>query len=239
MECVASGLGPTEAQQLLVSLGFLLVPGPPLCRGQAYLLVALRRAPTLSHFDPQQIALWTATDEGTKKLVLEWPLPIWSGRYSWGTIEITDRLGAINSFVSFGGDVSMARDRDLHDVLLRSTAPILSAAAHSDLADPIGTSVAAFFGVLRASAGDDKHVAEIVRAASPDMLYATYLARSLHEARNANDLVGPRLLSLLRQERGRLQREATTDQRDGENLAALIAALPTIAPKEVHHGRAC
>ena len=233
-------LDASHAEQLLASLGFLLVPGPPFDRGPAYLLVALRQSPTLSHYDPERIALWTPAKSGAAKVVLDWPLECSSSRYSWGTIDIIDRLGVPNRFASFGGVVSIARDRDLHALLLRSEAPILAAGGHSDRADPVGTSVAAFFGVLRASAGNDTRVNDLVRAASPDMLYATYLARTLaaHEGRNANDLTGTRLLSLLRQERGRLQLEATTDQRDGENLAALIAAIPSVAPKEMDHGRA-
>ena len=42
------------AHVLLANLGFLLVPGPPLDHGAAYLLVAVRAKPTLAHFDPER-----------------------------------------------------------------------------------------------------------------------------------------------------------------------------------------
>src|SRR3954453_18929160 len=73
-------LDSTSATELLASLGFLLVPGPPTDRGPAYLLVGVRRQPTLRHFDPQRIELWA---EGPAHVTLEWPVDQLTCRYSW------------------------------------------------------------------------------------------------------------------------------------------------------------
>lgn len=236
----ASSVSASDAGQLLTSVGFLLVPGPPFDRGPAYLMVALRTSPTLSHFDPERIELWTPERRNASQVVLEWPLRTSSARYSWGTIAVIDRLGAVNRFASFGGLLSTVRDRDIDAALFRSDAPILAAGGHSGPADPLGTSAAAFFGILRASAGNDQGLGEMIHAASPNTLYAAFLARSLavHEARHGQDTMRSRLLSLLRQERCRLGRDAIDDQRRGESLAALISASPAPPTKEAENGRA-
>jgi hypothetical protein len=212
-----------DAEELLVSLGFLLVPGPPADRGPAYLLVAVRPRPTLSHFDPERIVLWQRESSGACRTTLEWPLVCPSPEYAWGTIDIIDRLGAMNRFASFGGSVSVSRDHDVSAVLFRSDAPILSAGGHSGPADPLGIDATAFFAILRAAAGADSHIGALINGCSSVALYSAFVERMLGVvAARLNGPGGARLSSLLHQERGRLQRDATTDQREGENLATLI-----------------
>ena len=64
---MTTALDPQIGAQLLAQLGFLLVPGPPSEHGPAYLLVALRRQPTLRHFDPQRVDYWVSDDgRGTR-----------------------------------------------------------------------------------------------------------------------------------------------------------------------------
>ena len=226
-------LDSADAEELLVSLGFLLVPGPPLDRGPAYLLVALRPTPTLSHFDPERILMWANTTKGSSQMVLEWPLQPPDPQYAWGTIDIVDRLGEINRFASFGGAVSVARDRDVHAVLFRSDAPILSAGGHSGPADPLGADVAAFFGVLRAAAGSDRRLGDLVRSSSPIALYAAFLARSLavRRAARAGNPPNSRYEALLHKELCRLEREAGAELLSGEQLAAVTTPLLDVAPR--------
>ena len=226
-------LDSADAEELLVSLGFLLVPGPPLDRGPAYLLVAVRPTPTLSHFDPERIAMWVNSPKGASQIVLEWPLQPPDPQYVWGTIDIIDRLGEINKFASFGGVVSVARDRDLHAVLFRSNAPILSAGGHSGPADPLGADVAAFFGVLRAAAGSDRHLGDVIWGSSPVVLYAAFLARSLavHRAARVGNPANSRYEALLRKELCRLEREAGPELLSGEQLATVTTPLLEVAPR--------
>src|SRR6476620_3392276 len=102
-------LGGTDAQELLQSIGFLLVPGPPFDRGPAYLLVAVRTRPTLEHFDPERLVLWTSGTMAPEQIVLEWPLAQAAPSYEWGRIDVIDRFGAMNRFASFGGALNVAR----------------------------------------------------------------------------------------------------------------------------------
>jgi hypothetical protein len=232
-------LDSADAEQLLDSVGFLLVPGAPLDRSPAYLLVAVRPQPTLSHFDPERVVLWASGTKGPAQTVLEWPLVPPEPHYAWGTIEVIDRLGAVNRFASFGGDVSVAKDGDLGAVLFRSDAPIFAAGGHSGAADPLGADAAAFFGVLRATAGNEPRVGDLIHGCSPIALYAAFLERRIAvcEGAQIEGLGTPRLASLLRQERCRLQRENVADQLQGERLAALIRQIASKATEEVHDGR--
>ena len=229
----AQYLDAADAQELLESVGFLLVPGPPLDRGPAYLLVAVRPQPTLSHFDPERVVLWDTGAKQSVQTVLEWPLTTPDPRYTWGGIDIIDRIGAINRFASFGGIVSIAKDRDVGAVLFRSDAPILSVGGHSGPADPLGVDVTAFFGILRAAAGNEPRTRAMVEDCSPIALYAAFLARriGISEAAQIDGRGVSRLTSLMRQERCRLQREAPAEQQKGERLAALIKPIHSDATR--------
>ena len=157
MHIKVGGLEVADAKHLLASLGFLLVPGPPQARGPAYLLIALRHTqPTLSHFDPERIALWTSTAPGRPRSISngrsDSTQAAIHGEPSKSSIGWAQRTGLLRS---------AARSQSLVVVTCTPSccaadAPILSAGGHSDPADPVGTSVGAFFGVLRASAGDDQ-----------------------------------------------------------------------------------
>ena len=57
---------------------------------------------------------------------LSWPIKTGTSGYSLGTIRIVDRVGASNSFVSFGGELSLSRDADVGAALFRSPVPILA-----------------------------------------------------------------------------------------------------------------
>jgi hypothetical protein len=217
------GLTADDTQELLTDVGFLLVPGAPFDRGPAYLMVALRHAPTFEHFDPERIELWTPGDPHAGPAVLEWPLRSPLSSYSWGLIQLVDRLGKTNKFASFGGSVSFVRDRDINAAVFRSDAPILGAGGHSAPPDPLGPSLTTFFGILRAAAGNDRNLEGLIADATPQVLYAAFLDRSLAVyERPAHDAPSARLVSVLRQERLRLQQAAAEEQRRGASLAALI-----------------
>jgi hypothetical protein len=222
---VGANLDGDAAQALLVDLGFLLVPGPPLDRGAAYLMVALRPHPTKAHFDPERIEYWTLDEGRAQPTELTWPMSVAGPRYSWGAIRIIDRIAATNTFASFGGNVTVSRDLDVQAVLFRSEAPILSLGGHSGPADPLGANVGGFFAVLRAAAGHEpvKHLADSL---SPAALYSAFVARTLETFRNpeAAATVSPHLVSVFRSEQCRLRTELAADEAAGRDLAAKLQA---------------
>jgi hypothetical protein len=193
------------AQSLLADIGFLLVPGL-LDHGSSYLLVALRPRPTRRHFDPERIGYWALDDKWAARHELEWPMAALQGDYEWGPITIVDRLGATNSFVSFGGRLTTSRDGDVHAALFHSEAPILAAGGHSGRADAVAASVSAFFAALRAASGNDTRIATLAATLDPLALYAAFLTRTLRTYRTgpAADVASPRRISLLRAERQRI-----------------------------------
>ena len=218
-----------HAPVLLANLGFLLVPGPPLHHGAAYLLTALRPRPTLSHFDPECISFW-GIDSGVPTLVeLTWPLADSKGSYSWGTIRVSDRRNAANGFVSFGGALSTTRDGELHAALFRSEAPILALAGRSGPADPLAAHVAAFLARLRGKAGYDSPVFSLARTLDPVALYAAFLNHTLdtYSKPPASDSVSAHVVSLLRAERHRLETDDRWEAEAGMELAHLILERST------------
>jgi hypothetical protein len=214
------------AHRLLSDLCFLLVPGAPFDRGPSYLLVALRPRPTRSHFDPERIEFWQLEAGRAEAVELEWPMHGLDRRFGWGPIRIVDRVAAANQFVSFGGRLTVSRDGQVHAALFRSDAPILAAAGHSGPADPLAANISAYFARLRAAAGADPVFGAACDAADPLTLYAAFLAhaRTLYIRPTAAEAVSPRLLSILRSEACRLQREVPSNVLVGDELAARLDA---------------
>ena len=214
-----------SAHVLLANLGFLLVPGPPLDHGAAYLLVALRPKPTLIHFDPERIEYWGFERGHAVQTEIVWPLPRVDSAYSWGVITVADRIGAVNQFVSFGGSLAVSRDHDVHAALFRSEAPILALAGRSGPADPLANQVRAFMARLRGASGYDSPVRQLAESVSPVALYAAFVSRAADTYRtpDAADSVSPHVVALLRAERRRLESEHLPDAEAGRRLADLLS----------------
>jgi hypothetical protein len=214
------------APEFLAELGYLLVPGAPFDHGAAYLLVAIRPRPTREHFDPERIEYWSMAGVRAVPAELSWPMATMGQRYGWGTISFVDRVAATNRFVSFGGRVTVSRDGDVHAALFRSDAPILSLGGHSDPADPLAANIGGFFATLRAAAGDDPAIQGLSDSLEPNALYAAFLARSLlqYQVPAAADGISPRILSVLRAERCRVEAESGVNALAGAELAAQLAA---------------
>jgi len=212
------------AHVLLANLGFLLVPGPPLDHGVAYLLVAVRAKPTLAHFDPERIDYWALDDGHAAAAEITWPMPKIDSRFSWGTITIADRLGAQNRFVSFGGRLAVSRDRGVHAALFRSDAPILSLGGHSGPADALASQVAGYMARLRGAGGYDSPVNALAENLSPVALYAGFVLRAveIYGHQDAAETVSPHLISLLRSECHRLESDRPAEVFAGQELAELL-----------------
>jgi hypothetical protein len=204
------------------------VPGPPFDSGTAYLLVALRPRPTRQHFDPERIEYWSRADGVSVASELVWPMSIRAETFAWGTITVVDRLAAKNRFVSFGGRLTVSRDGDVHAALLRSAAPILALGGHSGPADPLAASIGGFFAHLRAAVGTDEELRRRCDSLSAEALYGAFVARIVgcYQTPVAADTVAPRLLSMVRGERRRLETEHPSDWHAGLELGQLLMAQP-------------
>ena len=137
-----------EAARMLARLGFELVHGEqhggP---GGATLLVALRDKPTLEHFDPERIDYWVVDRERGRPALLDRRSPVpYSAEFAWGTIKVVDRLEVANTFLTFGGRLSVeATDGSAAYAIFGSPAPILRWTGHSQDVDPLAAEVRGFF----------------------------------------------------------------------------------------------
>ena len=111
-------------------------------------MVAVHDIPTQRHFDAEVVGYWvTSLDRGKVETIDRTThLPI-SRPFSWGRIRIVDRLGARNSFVSFGGTLSGERvGVGVRLFIFRSPAPIFRLPGHSQREDRLAEEVLTFFG---------------------------------------------------------------------------------------------
>jgi hypothetical protein len=168
-----------RAAERTAHLGFLLVsPFPPGAR-DAELVVSIRREPTAQHFDPEVVRFWrTGQDRRGHPIELEFgsALPV-SGTFAWGKIELVDRFGVENCFVTHGGTFQADRLGDQKVLaMFRSPAPILRMGGHSQSADEMALELAAFFGRVMVPIDFDPGVEEAIAAADPLTRYAAFVA---------------------------------------------------------------
>jgi hypothetical protein len=219
-------LGPAIGAELLSELGFLHVPGPPLTASRAYLFVALRRRPTLRHFDPERVDYWVADEHVGTRATLELSTPRQRERdYEWGSIRIVDRLSVANEYVSFGGRLTVDRAEGVTVAVFSSDAPILARGGHSQGWDPLAEEAAAYAARLRAVIGRSRDLEHAIADASPIALYAAFViaeqAREESAARIAD--LHPTSQALLRREARRLSTQLPLDWAAGQDLAARLA----------------
>lgn len=219
-------LDPPTSAQFLQGLGFLLTPdGVDVT--PAYLLVALRGEPTLSHFDPERVEYWVETNSRgvTDTFLRTTRVPV-DRPFSWGPIRIVDRLEVSNEYLSFGGQLSAARLDGFTVAVFASPAPMVRGAGHSQTVDPLAPSMAAFFARMRAAAGSSLDVEERICHASPQARYAAYLADACSKYRASQLLRStyPQMWqSFMRQER-RLHAERPAAWADGQFLLRSASA---------------
>lgn len=211
---------------LVANLGFLVGRDIPTPDRDALLVVALRATPTEGHFDPELLRYWRTGDHGRghrAELTHASATPRRTD-FSWGPIEIVDRFGVANTFVSLGG--SLAADRDVAGTLLatfRSRAPILRRGGHSQRYDSIAAALAAFLGRLQVPIDFQPGAERLISSSPPATLYAAFLQHEVprlgiqlvREAYGAD-------ARLLHAEADRLRRR---DPRAWEDGAALLARL--------------
>ena len=139
---------PEDASRSLAQLGFLVRSDLPDRAGPAYLLVALREHPALTHYDPEAVEYWVTRDHVGRRqqLTRQTPLPIDEQPFSWGEIRIVDRLHVTNEYLTFGGSLSAGLVDGVEIAVFSSTVPLLRRGGHSQSWDEAAENVGAFFG---------------------------------------------------------------------------------------------
>jgi hypothetical protein len=166
------------AAPLVADLGFLVHRELATAELDATLVVAVRRRPTLRHFDPEIVRLWITNELGRGE-----PLELSLGTstplelpFAWGPIEIEDRYGATNTFVAFGG--RMAADRIGSDELVvkfSSPAPIFPGGGHSQPFEAIAAEVGVFLARVMVAIDFRAGIEQRFSAADPLVRYAAFL----------------------------------------------------------------
>jgi hypothetical protein len=214
------------AAGLMSDVGFVVFRTPPGSSApESCLMVLLHDAPTRRHFDAEVVTYWVARAGRGQLATIDRAarLPV-SMPYSWGRIRILDRLGARNSFVSFGGTLSAESVGEGARLLIfRSPALILRLPGHSQREDRLAEEVMTFFGrpIPHLWTADTER---LIAAALPLDVYAAFLLHT--QARIASS---PALRRALSGARSTLRREiAVLEESAGDRLAAgrqLLAAL--------------
>ncbi|MBE3075305.1 MAG: hypothetical protein IMZ75_10220, partial [Actinobacteria bacterium] len=143
------GPDPVAAGRLLADWGFLANPDLPDHPGPGYLVVALRPEPTLRHYDPEAVEYWESrSGRGVRAtLTLETAMPL-EHEFSWGQIQVVDRLNVSNEWLTFGGHLSAALVDGMIAATFVSPAPLLRRGGHSQGWDVDADNLGAFFARL-------------------------------------------------------------------------------------------
>jgi hypothetical protein len=214
---LTSPVDPAVAARMLADWGFIAHPDLPDLAGDAYLLVALRDEPTHRHFDPEKVAVWVSRGSRGARLEITRATRQLDAEFSWGTIEIVDRLGISNEYVSFGGHLTVSDVGTMTVVALVSSAPILRRGGHSQGWDEAAVDLGAYFGRLMIAVDYVAGFEARIAAAPPLVRYAAFIADSAmrHRASEALREAHPALWALLRAEEDRLRRDHPTEWTDG------------------------
>lgn len=220
-------LDPAAALPMLAELGFLASSDLPDRPGPAYLLVALRPAPTLHHYDPERIDYWTSVAGiGTARTLTRLSsLPVRT-TFSWGLIRIVDRLHVTNEYLSFGGQLEAVEIDGTAVAVFTSPAPLLRRGGHSQGWDHGAETVGAFFGRLLVAVDYVPGFEARMARAGPVVRYAAFVADLFGRYRGSPELRSghPELWALIEAEERRLRRDRPVEVADG---AALLRAMTT------------
>lgn len=216
-----------QTQRDLAHLGFELLDGSlPGTRPGPRLLVGFRDRPTLEHFDPEEVTFWEARGGRGRLASLTLTADVPASRpWSWGPIRVTDRIPVSNQFLGFGGTLLVdASDGTSAYAAFTSPAPIVRWAGHSQGVDPLVDEIGAFFARLMIPIDYQDGAEERVAEASPEALYAVFLAHSLERIRNSRRLADadPEVAGWVRHEAMRLAHDAPAGWHEGEELLRFL-----------------
>jgi hypothetical protein len=188
--------------------GFLAHPDLPDGPGPAFLLVALRPAPTLQHYDPEAVDYWvTEGARGQRRtLTHDAPMPR-SEDFAWGLIRLVDRLGVSNEYLTFGGHLDAALVDDVVVAAFASPAPLLRRGGHSQGLDPGADAIGAFFGRVMIAVDFQPGFEARFAAADPLTRYAAFVRDADIRCRRARATTrfDDEVVQLIRREAARLR----------------------------------
>jgi hypothetical protein len=216
---------PRDPASRIAEWGFLANPDLPDRPGPAYLLVAMRPAPTLRHYDPESIEYWvTRAGRGARRvLARSTPMPL-SEDFSWGMIRIVDRLRVTNEYLTFGGRLDAGSVDDAIVAAFTSPAPLLRRGGHSQGWDAGADLVGVFFARLMVAVDYVPGFETLIADATPTARYAAFIrdaeARRRAERRSGTDSELGRLIG---HEAVRLLSDQPDDWAAGARLLAATA----------------
>jgi hypothetical protein len=213
---------PAEPEEALRHLGFILRSALPDRGAGAQLLVAIRERPTGAHFDPEVIRYWRTGDDGRghpAELTLDSRFPV-AGDFAWGKLELMDRFGMQNEFVSVGGILRAERTAEGSVAVLASPAPILRMGGHSQGIDRVALELAAFFGRMMVPIDFQPGSEQRVSRATPLARYAAFIAYEAERYRTHGVLREEHQAqaTIICEEASRLRRDAAPAWTAGQQL---------------------
>jgi hypothetical protein len=216
-----------EAAADLAHLGFELRDGSLLgTQPGPRLLVALRDVPTLEHFDPEEVTFWEVHLGRGRLATLDRRRPMpYTQPFSWGRIQVADRIPVTNQFLTFGGTL-LADAADDHQTFAAfvSRAPIVRWAGHSQGVDPLVDEIGAFFARLMVPIDFQPEAETHIAQADPEALYAVFLIDAGRRFRPGGHLRDeyPDVAAKLGHEARRLEHDNPTAWRLGADLLASL-----------------
>jgi hypothetical protein len=179
-------MDPASAAPMLADLGFLARPNFRDPIGSASLLVALREAPTLRHYDPEVIEYWVSdSGRGVQRTLTRLAvLPI-DTDFSWGLIRIVDRLHVTNEYLTFGGHLLVDAIDGVVIAVFTSPAPLLRRGGHSQGWDEGAESLGAFFSRLLLAVDYVPGFEGEVARADPVTRYGAFLGDAIGRYRDS------------------------------------------------------
>ena len=222
------------AGRRLSDLGFLAGPDLPDRPGPAYLLVALRDQPTLSHYDPERIEYWvTREGRGTRQSLTRCTrLPV-DVTFSWGMIRLIDRLVVTNEYLTFGGHLSAAEVDGVTIATFTSPVPLLRRGGHSQIWDEGTDELAAFFARVVGAVDVDPALESRLACADPFVRYAAFLGEVVGRYRRSADLraLNAGVWTLLHGEASLMRREHPEAWESGAAILAEMCHADRAAPR--------
>jgi len=217
-----------DAAGRLTHLGFLLISPFPPGTEPSRLFVSLREKPTLEHFDVEEARFWgTGSDRRGHAEVLDTDTATPLERtFSWGKIELIDRVAAENDFVTMGGRL-LADHADGDEVVavFTSPAPILRMGGHSQAEDLVALEMAAFFARTMVPIDFNPAAEPALSAADPFTRYAAFIA--FERERYLGHLLlrreHPREATILWEEAERLRKAQPQAWEQGRRLLEVLA----------------
>ena len=200
----------------------LIAADPSGARTGDLLLVALRREHHDRQFEPDWLLYWVAAaGRGVRRRLDRSSLEIGGAPFAWGTIRVFDRLSVFNTYVTFGGTITLGHASDGTLVVqFASPAPILCWTGRDQPPDVRAAEAECFFARIMVPIDFTSGAEAVVSATSPLAVYAAMLADlepRLH-AERALDAPDARLAVTVRHEATRVRTSDPAAWQEGRDL---------------------